>query len=228
MAVTFDAVGPSSSGQGATSTNTATWSHTCSGSNRLLIVSATVGHTTGSFTATATCNGSALTSVARQNSNNSTFGWVQMWQLVDPPDACTLVITASTTVNAITGGSVSFNGVDQDTPLGTPVTGFGDATTAPNIIMPATTPGNMIVDSVADGALGGITASSQTLRWVRNINNSTAAGNGASSTAACTGGAVQMAYTAVDDWFGMIGVEVIAADAGTDQIRVPTVTIQYP
>lgn len=228
MAVTFDAVGPSAAGQAATGASSITWSHTCSGSSRLLIASAAFGVSGNpGYTATATCNGVAMTSVARINSNNSsTDGWVQIWSTVNAADQNTLVLTLSAGQADISSGSVSLNGVNQTTPLGTPVTGYGDTTTMPNIVVPATTVGNMLVDTICDGNVNGIASSIRTSRWIRNINGNTAAGNGACSTADAVGGTMSMGYNVVDDWWGMIGVEVIAADAGSDQVHVPINTYQ--
>jgi hypothetical protein len=209
--VTFDAVGPSSAGASATSpTATASWSHTCSGTNRLLIVGVAVGDaSTGAMTLGVTYNGVAMTSVARVNSNNQTAGFVELFRLINPPTgANTVVVTPSATANAISAGSISFTGVHQTTPLGTAATAFGSSGT-PTVAVTATTSGNMIVDAVCNGAA--VTSSNQTQRWLRNTNTSTAAGNGAAATAAATGSSVTMSYATTSDWWGIAAVEVKGA-----------------
>jgi len=56
-----------------------------------------------------------------------------------------------------------------------------------------------------------INSSNRTLRWLKNQNGSTAHGNGAQSTAAGAS-SITMGYsTTNNDWWGIIGADVVAA-----------------
>lgn len=221
MAVAFDAVGPSSAGQTGTGTSVS-WSHTCTGSNRILIVGAAVGCLSDAITTTATYNGVSMTSVGSRvlTNNQVNSGYVQMWSLIAPATgANTVQITASASVDAFSAGSTSFTGVDQTTPLGTPATAFGSSTTA-SVAVAGTTSGNMIVDAACLGSA--FSSSGQTRRWQRNTNTTTGAGNGAGSTAAA-GGSVTMSEIGTADWWGIIAVEVLAAAAAASSPVSPVV-----
>jgi hypothetical protein len=214
VAVTFDTVGPSAAGASATSpTQTLSWNHTCSGTERLLVVGVALGTGNSSgFTAAVTCNGVAMRAVAKANSNNGTVGFVQLFVLAAPAvGANTVLVTPNVTADALSCGSVSFNGVDQTTPVITSVAA-GGSSAVPSVVVPSTTSGNMIVDGACSG--GPLTSSNQTQRWLRNTNTSTGAGNGAGSTAAA-GGPVTMSYVATNDWWGIAAVEVRAATSPT-------------
>ncbi|HMC78866.1 MAG TPA: hypothetical protein VKH34_17075, partial [Vicinamibacterales bacterium] len=74
-------------------------------------------------------------------------------------------------------------------------------------------PGDLVVDALVAGCDGGIT-SSQTVRWLRQLNCNTGGGNGAQSTAAGAA-AVTMGYSVPADWWGMLGMDIVAAAAPT-------------
>lgn len=225
MAVAFDAVGPSSAGQSATATTTTSWSHTCTGSNRLLVVGVAVGaNPSTGITTSATYNSVAMTSIGTQQSGTgSAFGYIQMFSLVAPATgANTVAVTTSATVDALSAGSVSFTGVSQTTPLGTPVTAAGSSIT-PAATVTGTTAGNMVIDAACCGSA--FSADTQTLQWRRNTNGNTGAGNGVQTTAAA-GGSVAMSHTATADIWGVIAVEVLAAPDA--QVRIPIQTIRVP
>lgn len=228
MAVAFDAVGPSSAGTSSHDLTSLSWSHTCTGSDRLLTVAVALNPGAGAATMTATYNGVSMTSLGTVAANNQTSGFVQVWQLVAPATGANTVAIASSgpTPQSLVGGSVSFTGVDQVTPCGTSATAFGSGT-APSVAVTGTTSGNMVVDAVCTGA--GITSSGQTSRWSRTDNTFAAAGNAAQSTAAA-GGSVTMSYTVTDDWWGVIGVEVLAVapPPATDPLRLPVQIIRVP
>ncbi len=209
MAVTFDAVGPNSSGTSVTINTSLTWSHSCSGSNGLLVVGVSVGAGQNGTSTTATYNGVSMTSAGRVFSNNQQDGYVEMFYLVAPSTGSnTVAITCSQSLTMI-GGSVSFNGVDQSTPVSNITSAFGSA--SPVSLSVTSAAGNMVVDAVCTGT--GVTSSDQTQRWLRNDNGTTAAGNAAQSTA--DGAAsVNMGYTITSDWWGMMGMSVNASSGG--------------
>ncbi len=206
MAVAFDAVGPSSSGGGTVGSATATsasWSHTCTGSNLVLVVGLAIG-ITGTGSSSVTYNGVSMTSLGAVNSNNATAGYCQLFGLVNPASGANTVAITTSPAGSITGGSLSFTGASG---VGTAVTAFGSST-APSVAVTGTTSGNVVADVVSNGST--IASSNQTLRWLLDNNNDTAAGHGAGSTAAA-GGSVTMSYSVTSDWWGMVAVEVLAA-----------------
>ena len=209
--VAFDAVAPSAAGQSATNTSSTSWSHTCTGTNRYVTVGVALGQNPDTRTVAVTYGGVAMTPIKLQRTDNATAGYIQLFGLVNPatgPQTVAVTVTGGV-VESLTCGSVSFNGVDQNNPLGTPVAAFSNSTTV-SVVVPNTTIGNMIVDAAAQGT--GIQSSGKTNRWKRNTNFNTGAGNGAQSTAAGTGGSVTMSYTSgATDFYGIVAVELKAA-----------------
>ncbi len=213
MAVAFDAVGPSSTGTGTAGTTNITWSHTCSGSDRLLVVGVAFSQTDTGVTTTVTYNGVSMTSLGKAHTNNQTSGFVELFYLVAPATGTNTVSYTASTSGDLGGGSVSFTGVDQTTPVANTATNFGTGTSVSLSV--TNTSGNMVVDAMASGS--DIFSSSQTIRWNLFLNNNGAAGNSAQSTSTSTG-SVSMGYTIASDWWGIIGTSVQAVSA------VPTVT----
>jgi hypothetical protein len=215
VAVAFDAVGPSSAGQSATATTTLTWSHTCAGTNRYVLVGVSMGQfpDTGR-TMSATFGGTSMTSLGLVHSGGSTAGLVQLFGLINPATgASTVTVTASGTTDTLSGGSVSFTGVDQTTPVGTAVTASGTST-APSATVTGTTAGNMVAAAACTGTSTGFTASGNTSRWTKNVNGNTGAGNNAGSTAAASGSVSMSFTTGASDLWGAVAVEVKAASGG--------------
>lgn len=226
MAVAFDAVGPGANGA-ATNGTSLGWTHNCVGSsNLLLVVGVAVGiaNDTG-ITASVTCNGTAMTTsssfkVESNGINGKTDGYVQMFYFVAPSSSNSISVSTSATVD-ITAGSISFTGVDQTTPVGTPVTASGDNTggTSPPTATVSSSTGNLVVDALCYGqAIDGATG---TQRWINSTPNfNSAAGNAAQST--YTGASsVTIGYnTSGLDWWGLVGLDIHSAP------QTPTVTTQ--
>jgi hypothetical protein len=155
-----------------------------------------------------TYNGVPMTSAGIVHSNNRNYGFVQLFYLTAPATGVHPVQVTLTGGTAwIEGGSVSFTGVDQTTPVRNIATKFGSST-SPNLTV-TSAPGNMVVDAMAIGCPGTIT-SGQTLRWLKQVNCATGAGVAAQSTAAGAASAA-MGYTTPNDWWAMIGMDVVAA-----------------
>lgn len=223
MAVTVDAVGPAGGGGTNGSSGAGPWTHTCSGSNRAVVVGVSVENTTFSATTlTVTYDGVAMTSFGAINSNNNTAGFVQLFGLVNPPTgAKNVVVVASPTAGQnVIAGSVSFNGVDQTTPFGSGVTAAGDNSGGSNpprrTVSSAT--GDMVVDAICYGAaLNGSLGTQQVLD-----NNSTASAAGNLMLAAYAGAATVTAGANPTnlDWWGIVAVDVKAAAGGPTPISV--------
>jgi len=207
MAVAFDAVGPSSAGTASASATTLSWSHTCSGGNRLLTVSISVGFADSTVSTTATYNGVAMISATKVYSNNQNLGYIELFYLVAPATGSHTVAITCNTASDLVGGSVSFTGVKQSAPVNNINAKFGNDTT-PTVTIKSSV-GDMVVNGVATGT--NMTATSNTQRWMDNFNNTSAASNGAQSTAAGAASVV-MSYTmAASDWWGIVGMTVVAA-----------------
>lgn len=212
MAVTFDAVGPGSSGSSAPSGNppaALTWSHTISGSNRLVVVTAIVSASTDAgISLSVTFGGVAMNATGAIHSNNSTVGFMQMFWLIAPATGAQTVSvsgTAGSVSYRFYGGSVSFNGVDQTYGVRN-IKSVASAGVNPSVTV-VSYPGNMVVDGICNG--NSIPVSNQTVRWSEAITNGTAAGNGGSSTADGLQ-SVTMNYTTANDQYAMIAMDVIS------------------
>jgi hypothetical protein len=185
------------------------------------VVGVAVGAVTDTgITSTATYNSVSMISAGLVHSNNTTAGYVQLFYLVAPATgANTVAVTVSTSVDAITAGSVSFTGVNQGTPLTGTTTNFGNSATAS--VSVTTNTGDMIIDAVCTGTGFG-TGSTQTNRWNRFNNSTTGAGVAAQSTATGSG-SISMNYNLSTDWWGIIGTNISAA-GGTPTVTTDSIT----
>lgn len=213
MAVTVDAVGPSSAGQTGAAVATSTWSHTVgAGSDRLIVAGVSLGYNTLTWPrTTATFAGLAMTSKFGRSVGESTQnGFCELFYLVNPPSGVGSLVLTLTGAADISAGSVSFAGVDQQIPLGLPVYSFAQSTAAAAVTLPSVDVGNMALDMVTAGS--NLSANTQTLQWRRNTNQGTGGGNGCQTTAVGTGAAVTFGHTiaALDMWTDM-AVEIFAA-----------------
>jgi hypothetical protein len=105
MAIAFDAI--STGGNGGTSQ---TFSHTCTGTNRLLFVGGFNQEASSTITG-VTYDGVALTEIANSSQTNNS---VSLWYLIAPSTgASDVVITRSTSTNALLGVAASYTGAKQ-------------------------------------------------------------------------------------------------------------------
>jgi len=154
------------------------WSHTVgTGSNRLLVVG--LGEQViGADQATSiTYAGQNMT---RQVLNGGGNPISEIWTLLAPPSGTAMiVVTFSGAVFAV-GGSVSFTGVDQTTPIRASNSARVNGVTTGAMVSTNVTSmaGDLIVDAVAILAEnpGGAAAAGQTERW--NLNNDPIFGGG--------------------------------------------------
>jgi hypothetical protein len=204
VAVTIDAVGPSSAGTAAAST-TLSWSHTCSGTDRLLTVGLSVGRGQNTMVSGATYDGVSMTEAGLVFSNNQNDGYIQLFYLVNPPTGAHTVLATCDISRDLVAGSVSFTGVDQTTPVSNIVTSFGSS--APPNITVTSGSDNMAVAVVGNGS--SITSSDKDDRWLNNFNNLSASGNAIQSTAAGAS-SVAFTYSANSDWWGAVGMNINA------------------
>lgn len=210
MSVAFDAIGsPGSSAATVGSGSSLTWNHTCSGSNRLLIVGITVGENSGADTASVTYNGVAMASAGLQLSDNQ-GGFAQLFYLIAPPSGSSyqIAVSISGPSTDIVGNSLSFTGADQVTGVNNVVTNYGSGVTGSISVSSAV--GNMVVDVFCSGSGLGSGTSDQTLEWHDDFSSGTGASCGAQSIANGSS-SVTMGYANFNsDWWGLVGANILA------------------
>ena len=158
MAVAFDAV--SSAGG---STSSFSWSHTCSGSNRILLLGIT-WYDSGDTVSAVTYNSVAMTAVPSSTVTNGQYTAILYYLLAPTTGSNTVAVTFSGSVFDFGGGAISFTGVDQSTPLGTANTASGTSTTPSVNISSATD--EIVLDTLIITHSGSLTVDgSQTQRW---------------------------------------------------------------
>src|SRR5689334_27564 len=220
MALAFDAVGPSSAGQTATTPTSVTWSHTGTGSNTALVVFVGVGENSGAdgtkTISGVTYNGVSMTQIGTpKHTNNDTFGYLACYGLVNPATgAHNVVVSFNSAPSTAECGSLSFTGADQTTPFATPVTAVGDSATATAAVA-SNTSGNIIAFGVCAGnTIGATPTSPATGRWLANFGFSSAGGCAGAATIPATGSSVTCSWGLTADFWALIAVEVKAASGG--------------
>ena len=172
MAIAFDAA--SNSGF-QTTTTPYSWSHTCTGSNRLLTVGI-AGWVAGVTVTGITYNGVALTKI-RSDLHSNTLFRSEMWALVNPASGSnTITVTWSGAPNDSLASAISLTGVDQTTPNDADNGATGGVTTD----------ATATITTVADNA------------WLVNI----VASNTASATWTVGAGQTQVLNTGTTNWAG--------------------------
>lgn len=127
---------------GGTATSTSlTFSHTCSGTNRLLLVHIAQGG--ANAVSSVTYNGVALTLAGAVNNTNGNVH-AELWYLLAPAVGTFNIVISLPAAATIYAFGSSWTGVNQTTPLGTAVTGTGTSTT------PSVTVTSAVGDTVVD------------------------------------------------------------------------------
>lgn len=112
MAIQFDSsTAPAYSG----AATTVTFSHTCSGTDRILFVHGT-GNQSPTSTLSATYNGVSMTEVNRSLDSVGTGVPTYLWYMINPPTGANNVVVTSSS-NGVVGSAVSYTGVNQTTPI---------------------------------------------------------------------------------------------------------------
>ena len=172
MAIAFDAV--SNSGF-QTTTTPYTWSHTCTGSNRLLTVGI-AAKVSGDTVSGITYNGVALTNI-RTDTHSSTPFHTELWELINPASGShDITVTWGTAPDQSIGSAISLTGVIQ--------TSHNDANNGAG--GGVTTDATTTVTTVADNA------------WLVNIVSS----NTASATWTVGASQTETLNTGTTDWAG--------------------------
>lgn len=180
MAVAFDAAASTI----GTSVSSLTFAHTCTGSNRLLIVGVSYGDATDTVSG-VTYNSVAMTSVASANQAGAQVT-AHIWRLIAPDTgANNVIITFTGTVTEAVGGAMSFTGVDQTTPLGTAATNTGGAGSTTITVTVSSAADEIVVDTQVLNNAGATVDASQTARWDRD-GSVLASGGGSTETGAAS------------------------------------------
>lgn len=97
------------------------FSHTTSGTDRLMLVGVSFGEDKGDTVSSITYNGTALTLVGAQDHSDSSKSRVEIWSLVAPDVGTHNLVVNYSGANheGATIGVMTFTNVDQATPLGT-------------------------------------------------------------------------------------------------------------
>jgi len=215
VAVAFDAVGPSSAGTGGITVTTLSWTHTAVASGVTLLASCSLDNSpdTG-ITMTCKCDGVLMTSLGTKEGDSQTTGYLQAWSISGiSSGAHTILVTASSAVNDLSAGSISFTGAAS---LGTPVTASGTSITASAAVTGTAAP-SLVAGFALSGDTIASTTSPATSRYLENLRgpNGDGAGNNAGATSPGPG-TVTMSWglTAAGDPWAVIAVELLAAPSG--------------
>lgn len=214
MAVTFDAVGPSSSGKTGT-TSPQTWTHTCGASATELLVGVAVDSAGDSgLTAAVTYNSVSMTSVLRWQTGGAgqVSGFGQVFRMLNPPTGSaftvSVAVTGTGTFDQISGGSVSFAGSGTISSAVHSDSAAASVTSA-SLAVPTTSASNMAAAFLANGS-GNTASTAGTSRFIVPGSGGLAGGAtyAAGATIAGTGSNVTISWSQDSDWYAAVGVEV--------------------
>lgn len=209
MAVTFDATATSK----VANATSLTFSHTCSGSNRVMIVASSTD--AGVNTTDITYAAVALTEINGISDNFlGLANRSEQWGKIAPATGANNVVITVASSCGIVGGSVSVNGADQSTGWHNSATANGNST-APSVNVTSAA-GELVVDQMANGV--GATdlptatvGAGQTQRW-NDDNNNENRGCGSTEGGAAT---VTMSWTLSASELWTICSVAILASAST-------------
>lgn len=213
MALAVDAV-TNASGSGA---GPFTWSHTCAGSDRVLVVGISY-YDSGDTVSAITYNSVAMTVVGSSTVSNGQCT-VSLYRLIAPATGSnTVSVTFTGSVFDFKAGSISFTGADQTTPLGAANTATGSSTTPSVNITSAT--GEIVLDTIAIVHSGTLTVDgSQAEQW-NGVGGFGFIKGGGSTEDGSTTTTMSWSNSSSQDW-ALTGVSVkpvAAAPSGVHQL----------
>ena len=172
------------------------WSHTCTGANRFLVVGVSMLSVAGSSVTGITYNGVALTKIGHVASVSGAVR-AELWGLIAPATGSnTITVTLSTALDSV-GCAVSFTGVHQTSPT----EGFNSASAtnvgAADATVDVTTvaDNDWVIDCVATDDTAITVGAGQTQRW--NTTGTLGSGAGSTEGPKSPAGAVTMSWTDV-------------------------------
>jgi hypothetical protein len=189
------------SNNGNAGLSTLSWSHTTSGTNRVLVVG--VSWAGGQTVNSVTYAGTTMTSIG--SVSNGSNARAQLFYLLESAlpasgTSNTVQVTMSAAATEIVGGAVTFRGANQTTPVGSFASATGSSST-PSVTVTSNT-GETVIDTVEVRSSTAMTAgASQTQRWQMQPSSFRGAGSteaGASTvTMSWTSGSAAWAIGAV-------------------------------
>lgn len=221
MPLAINSQEPSSTGH-TSATSPLTWSFTNTAGTVLYVGVATAAPT-GTSTATGvTYNSVALTKVG-SIPYGATIGTceVSIWRLLTPATGSnTVSVTASGSgMDDIMAGAISFTGNHATVPEGTPATAkfdTGSGTTSASVTVSGTTSGNYVIAMMDAGSA--YSSTSNTLTWhIAGGAQNSPGDNSAMTYQSVSTSSTTMTNTIVQDWWGIIAVEVLPAGGGPAQ-----------
>lgn len=214
MPATVDAAAPASLPDGSASSPDFSWTHEVSGTDTALLAGIEVDTFTDTgLTSAVSWNGTAMQSLGRVQCAGASHGYLEVFGITGISGTGTIAaVISGGTPGDIAGASISFNGVDQAAPFGTPGTGESTSTD------PSAETAGSTVDSIVAGflAAGNDIASASAPASSQIINNWQGAGGGgdagniAAATSPSTGSAVSVGWTISDGSWAALVVEVLA------------------
>jgi uncharacterized repeat protein (TIGR01451 family) len=159
----------------AASVTTLNWSHTISpGSGRILIVGLSIDSPNDAVVAATFANLLPLTPLGQTNGSQSR---VVMYYLINPPVGTYPISINLATTAGIVGGALSFNGVDQSSPIAGFAGNTGNGSVANATVTSSL--GGVVVDTVAPKSPQKATApgANQTSAWNQSASNYSGAGS---------------------------------------------------
>ena len=206
--VSIDAVS-----EDTTTDSSVTIPHTTSGTNRLMLVGVSMAPKSGYTVSAITYNGDNLSVVGTREQSDKAR--IEIWRLI-APDIGThdVVVTLSNSGHeGAAVGVMTFNNVDQTSPLGTFVSAVGDAG-SPTVNV-SSAAGELIFDTLVlehDGDLSITPGSGQTERWDLDVGKINAGGSTKPGAASVT-----MSWSFVGDkkWaLGAVPVKPVSGSGG--------------
>jgi len=160
--IAYDAVGSGNNGEGSTSVS---WSHTTSsGSNRIMIVGVSIRNTAISVSS-ITYGAQSLTFIRADT--NAGLVRSELWYLTTPASGTATVTVTLSGASRATGGSCTYTGVAQVSPLDANAGGTGKSGT-PSQSVTVNTPNSWLLGHIAlTGASKTVSSegTGQTMRW---------------------------------------------------------------
>lgn len=227
--VIFDSVGPSSSGATVTSGKTLSWTHTPVRAATVVLAAVAAGISVSGIDSHGSCTygGMTMTWLGWVHSGNANNGYAELFGLAAPPpgpQSVAYTATTTGTVSSLIGGSLAYTGSGNTTgtAFGTPAAAFGTSATG-SVSVTGSAVTNMIAGCFASGT-GSQVVTAGTLRWARNLNATSEAGNSFGSDISSAAGVVTLSGSWTSDLWGAVAVEVLASTGVTVVAGVATLT----
>jgi hypothetical protein len=218
MAIAFDNVG---SGANIAGNSTWNWSHTCAGSNLILVVGIGIVDTNGTpaLVSTITYGAQNFVKIRRDANGNANFS--ELWYLIAPLTGANTITVQLSAVPAQSagGGSISLTGVAQSNPIDAQNTANGVGTSASGTVTTVTN-NAWIIDVVNDNANDMATATaggSQLKRYAISESGASRSTFGSTRGAVTPTGATTMTWTGITagQWGqSLVAVKPVGAGGG--------------